>query len=81
MSTRLRNHLFYRLRHVARLTAVENAIELGILAIPGDEPSPGGKDSTRDTNTDVKISGWGELPDSEIRRDGTNNAGGSDGLL
>ena len=47
MSTRLRNHLFYRLRHVARLTAVENAIELGILAIPGDEPSPGGKDSTR----------------------------------
>jgi cell division protease FtsH len=47
MSTRLRNHLLYRLRHVARLTAVENAIELGILAVPGDEPSPGGKDSTR----------------------------------
>lgn len=47
MSVRLRNHLLYRLHHVARLEAVENAIENGILAIPGDEPSPGGKDSTR----------------------------------
>jgi cell division protease FtsH len=47
MSTRLRDHLLYRLRHVARLTAVENAIEHGILAIPGDEPSSSGKDSTR----------------------------------
>jgi cell division protease FtsH len=47
MSTRLRDHLLYRLRHVARLKAVENAIEHGILAVLGDEPSSSGKDSAR----------------------------------